>query len=500
MWRVGGTQQPGSRSPSCTPRGDEDRRGRADPWRGVVAAVCRSLVIPRGDPRRRGRARGPRAVRGSARWQPGPAGGDRNRGAHLRGRRVRPTRAVVQLLLLLLLAWLVVEPIAIVALEAVRRDGAWTLDAVRAFFVERNEWRAAWNSAWLAVASVVGGTLIGVPLALLTRLIDFPGRRVAAALLALPAVLPPLVGVVAFLFLYGESGVLSRAVMLVSGASTPPWRSRCRRGAPHSRDHDVRLSVSPGTGSACHVRHLPARGGDRPRRWPDADHAHDRVAAAASGHRQRRPPDRADLTGVILGPLRVRRGVQGASHPGDQHPAQWRCERCDGRDPVLVCLALDAGARFTAGGDRSSRRGKGRGRGPSPERRGVPRALAAVGGGGDGMAAPASSRAPRCLVRRAKARGRAPRFQPHGRAPNTWPSSPSRPLAPVRDIALDGGPRGPLRRRLRSPSPLRLAIQNGAGRAGWRAVSHCRGFAGHGVRHCDGHDVLGGATAAGVSY
>ncbi|MES2306604.1 MAG: iron ABC transporter permease [Gemmatimonadota bacterium] len=126
--------------------------------------------------------------------------------------------------LLLLLAWLVVEPLALVAIDAVRVDGAWTFQSVRAFFVEKNEWRAAWNSLWLAVVSVVLGALIGVPLALATRLVDFPGRRVVSALLTLPAVLPPLVGVVAFLFLYGESGVIARAVMAVTGAEKAPWR------------------------------------------------------------------------------------------------------------------------------------------------------------------------------------------------------------------------------------------------------------------------------------
>lgn len=133
-------------------------------------------------------------------------------------------RKVAAWALLALLAWLIVEPLLLVGVEAVRIDGAWSLSAVRAFFVEKNEWRAAWNSLWLALASVVLGSLIGVPLAIATRLVDFPGRRVVAALLALPAVLPPLVGVVAFLFLYGESGVIARAIMAVTGAETPPWR------------------------------------------------------------------------------------------------------------------------------------------------------------------------------------------------------------------------------------------------------------------------------------
>jgi iron(III) transport system permease protein len=45
----------------------------------------------------------------------------------------------------------------------------------------------------------------------------------------LPAVLPPLVGVVAFLFLYGESGVIARSVMAITGSTMAPWRFE---GAP----------------------------------------------------------------------------------------------------------------------------------------------------------------------------------------------------------------------------------------------------------------------------
>ena len=133
-------------------------------------------------------------------------------------------RRLVPLLLLLVLAWLVVEPLALVAVDAVREHGTWTFSAVRAFLAEPNERLAVWNSVWLAVASVVLGACIGVPLALLVGLVDFPGRRVVGVLLALPAVLPPLVGVVAYLFLYGESGPLAHLVMAITGSDTPPWR------------------------------------------------------------------------------------------------------------------------------------------------------------------------------------------------------------------------------------------------------------------------------------
>jgi iron(III) transport system permease protein len=128
------------------------------------------------------------------------------------------------MLLLVILAWLVLEPLLLVAVDAVRGESGWTLAAVRAFAREPNEWRAAWNSLWLALASVVLAGGLGTALALLTRLTDFPGRRWVSALLALPAVLPPLVGVVAFLFLYGESGMIARVVMTLTGQTVAPWR------------------------------------------------------------------------------------------------------------------------------------------------------------------------------------------------------------------------------------------------------------------------------------
>ncbi|HET7296153.1 MAG TPA: hypothetical protein VFI66_03380, partial [Gemmatimonadales bacterium] len=100
----------------------------------------------------------------------------------------------------LLLAWLVLYPILIVVGAAARPD-AWT-----AFVSRPGEWRALWASVWISVASVALAAAIGVPLAFLFEWLEFPGRRTLGSLIALPAVLPPFVGVIAFLFLYGESG------------------------------------------------------------------------------------------------------------------------------------------------------------------------------------------------------------------------------------------------------------------------------------------------------
>jgi iron(III) transport system permease protein len=120
--------------------------------------------------------------------------------------------------LALLLAWLVVYPIAIVAGDAAHGD------ALRAFVSRPGEWAALWASLWISLASVALAALLGTPLAFLFEWFEFPGRKALGALIALPAVLPPFVGVIAFLFLYGESGFAARAVQGALGLSRAPWR------------------------------------------------------------------------------------------------------------------------------------------------------------------------------------------------------------------------------------------------------------------------------------
>jgi len=126
--------------------------------------------------------------------------------------------------LFLALAWLVIYPIILVLLEGVRGPGGWSLHFVRLFLERPTEWRALWGSLWISLASVALAAAIGLPLAFLFARFDFPGVRVLGAVVALPAVLPPLVGVLAFLFLYGETGFVSLFVQRLFRMEGPPWR------------------------------------------------------------------------------------------------------------------------------------------------------------------------------------------------------------------------------------------------------------------------------------
>ena len=136
----------------------------------------------------------------------------------------RGASAVGTALLLGLLLWLVLYSLVLVLAEGVRGPGGWTLDHVREFVGRPTEMRALWGSLWISFASVALAGLLGVPLAFLVGRYDVPGGRVLGGLVALPAVLPPLVGVVAFLFLYGETGFVSLLLMRLLRLEEPPWR------------------------------------------------------------------------------------------------------------------------------------------------------------------------------------------------------------------------------------------------------------------------------------
>jgi len=120
--------------------------------------------------------------------------------------------------LTLILAWVVIYPILVVGAAAADTT------ALSAFVTRPGEWAALWASVWISLVSVVLAAAIGIPLAFLFEWFDFPGRKTLGSLIALPVVLPPLVGVIAFLFLYGESGFIARAIQAALHLANAPWR------------------------------------------------------------------------------------------------------------------------------------------------------------------------------------------------------------------------------------------------------------------------------------
>src|SRR5690606_13544011 len=219
----------GTRHAPRPPRGalaQGTRTGRRTGPADGAAFYRRRRGLP-GELRGRPHARSERAAGRRQAGRRGRRGAQPARGwraAPLSARRAMRPRTAGAAALIGLLLWLVAYPLVLTLIEGLRANGTWTLEHVRAFLARPTALRARWVCLWISVASVVLAAAIGVPLALLFARYDFPGRRLFGPVVALPAVLPPLVGVIAFLFLYGESGFLAHLVRHIFALEEAPWR------------------------------------------------------------------------------------------------------------------------------------------------------------------------------------------------------------------------------------------------------------------------------------
>jgi iron(III) transport system permease protein len=144
----------------------------------------------------------------------------------LRSNRINPLRLILLLLVSVVLIYGVVYPNLTVLTTSLQQDGRWTLAHYGNLLSQRTTLEAIINSIVLSLGTVAFCALVGVSLAFLFERYSFPGRRLFSVLAALPLVLPPLVGTIAFIFLLGESGILSRMIQHLLGLSAAPWTLR----------------------------------------------------------------------------------------------------------------------------------------------------------------------------------------------------------------------------------------------------------------------------------
>jgi iron(III) transport system permease protein len=140
----------------------------------------------------------------------------------------RDTRMTVWLLIpvaLVLVAY-VLYPSLRTFIESLQKDGTISLGNYQDFFVQESKTNleALWNSVYISLLSVLVSALIGIPLAFIFNRYDFPGRSFFSSAAILPIVLPSLVGVMAFMFLYGESGLIPNAIKDLFGLEKVPFK------------------------------------------------------------------------------------------------------------------------------------------------------------------------------------------------------------------------------------------------------------------------------------
>jgi iron(III) transport system permease protein len=126
--------------------------------------------------------------------------------------------------LAIVLVAFVLYPLARTAAESLSSGGGISFGEYRRFFdfESPSDLEAVLNSVLLSVLSVFLSGIVGIGLAYLISEFDFPLKGLLKRLAVLPIALPPLVGVIAFLFLYGETGIIPRALKEFLGLSRPP--------------------------------------------------------------------------------------------------------------------------------------------------------------------------------------------------------------------------------------------------------------------------------------
>jgi iron(III) transport system permease protein len=127
-------------------------------------------------------------------------------------------------LFLVLLAY-VVYPMFQTFIQSIQVEEQFSMKSYAKFFSleHTSNLEALWTSIYISVLSVITCAIVGVSMAFLLERYDFPGRKILLVLALVPMALPPLVGVLSFTFLYGESGIIPRALKVLFHLNQVPF-------------------------------------------------------------------------------------------------------------------------------------------------------------------------------------------------------------------------------------------------------------------------------------
>jgi iron(III) transport system permease protein len=100
-------------------------------------------------------------------------------------------------------------------------EGSFTLLNFHQFFTDSYYLKALVNSLLLGGATVITTSIIGITIAYLLLRYEFPGRNLFSYLSILPMIMPPLVGVMGFVFIMGRAGTVNVILMDYLGFTKP---------------------------------------------------------------------------------------------------------------------------------------------------------------------------------------------------------------------------------------------------------------------------------------
>ena len=122
-----------------------------------------------------------------------------------------PGQIAIALAIAAFLAVFLLVPVASVVYVAFTEKGTGAFTLVNFLDFARTDLfiRSFWNSIYVAGMTVVIGSLFALPLAYITTRFDFRGSVLIQTLAFLPLIMPPFVGAVAMLLLFGRNGSIN---------------------------------------------------------------------------------------------------------------------------------------------------------------------------------------------------------------------------------------------------------------------------------------------------
>jgi len=100
-------------------------------------------------------------------------------------------------------------------------QGLFTLKNFYDFFTDSYYLKSLLNSLLLGIGTVMTTSILGITIAFLLLRYEFPGRNLFSYLTIIPMIMPPLVGVMGFVFIMGRAGTVNVILMDYLGFSKP---------------------------------------------------------------------------------------------------------------------------------------------------------------------------------------------------------------------------------------------------------------------------------------
>ena len=128
-------------------------------------------------------------------------------------------------LILIAVLWVLIGYILMPTLRTVaislQGEKGWGLTNYTTYLASKANLRVVGNTVVLGLATVIVCGIVGTLLAFITTYFEFPFKGVVSKLLLTPIMVPGIIIVLAFMQLYGESGMVTKSLQILVGAQQP---------------------------------------------------------------------------------------------------------------------------------------------------------------------------------------------------------------------------------------------------------------------------------------